>query len=370
MSSATQVTQETFHMQIDVDPAMETCWGLLLNRRAMADAPQLLVQGKNSYTLGRHQDCDIKLEGDEISEQHCHITQVAAGSVDADAMQLDGEFPATSSDPVIILQNLSANGTYLNSFRLGQGNTRLLVEGDEIDCGLHRLLFHRGPGAFVEETRDEIQQALDSQWDIREDLGRGNFSEVRLAVHRETAAKRAVKIVKRNRFDAKTVEAVRSEVDILRSVQHPNIVQLHEAVETQEGWYLFMELATGGDLAHYILTHDETQHGLEEPHARRLFMQMVEAVSVLHSKDIIHRDLKPDNFLITEDAQTVKLADFGLAKVAGTDTFMTFCGTPQYLAPEVQSKGVYDTRVDLFSLGGILFFMLSGTRPMRKEIYR
>ncbi|KAJ3218859.1 Checkpoint kinase 2 [Dinochytrium kinnereticum] len=178
------------------------------------------------------------------------------------------------------------------------------------------------------------ESPFQKRYDVRHELGRGNFATVKLAVDKQTGERCAVKIIERRRFsmNAKLLASFNREMEILKSLSHPNIVGYRNHFEEKGIIYLVQELVPSGDL--------------------------------LHKKHITHRDLKPDNFLIAENG-TLKLADFGLAK-GQTGVLNTVCGTPVYLAPEIlknASKKAYDNRVDLYSSGVILFYLLSGKVP-------
>ncbi|CAK0904221.1 unnamed protein product [Prorocentrum cordatum] len=172
---------------------------------------------------------------------------------------------------------------------------------------------------------------------------------------------------------ASMLERLRREADILFSLQHPNIVRLFDVVETPDCLYLVMELVEGGDLFEHIARHRR----LGEPEARYVFLQLVEALHI-HSKGVVHRDLKPDNILVDrasscEGRPHVKVSDFGHSKLIddGWAVAVTQVGTPQYWAPEVRDPSRrghgYDERVDLWSLGVVLYVMLEGTYPFESD---
>jgi len=225
------------------------------------------------------------------------------------------------------------------------------------------------------------EQWVRERWDTRTVIGSGHFSQVRLGVRVKDGEKFAVKVIDVGKFltfqnKRDSHLALTSEAEVLTTLQHPGIVRCHEWFDTGEKLYLVMELMLGGDLLQCII-----EHGcFSEARGRELFRQIVSAVGFLHERHIVHRDLKPENVLLTaKDPATActKLGDFGLARTTHrTQDCRTFCGTPQYLAPEVirtfrdqeaGAGGGYDQRADMWSLGVILYIMLSGMPPFEDE---
>ena len=163
-----------------------------------------------------------------------------------------------------------------------------------------------------------------------------------------------------------------NEVKILQSVNHPCLINLEGVIDTTNFLYIVLEFAEGGELFDKII--DKTK--LNEEEAKLHFYQMVSAIQYLHSKNICHRDLKPENVLLcsVDDCKPmVKITDMGLSKLVHSETVLkTFCGTPKYMAPEVVAgAGIpgcsYDLKVDCWSLGVILYILLSGTPPFSEE---
>lgn len=227
------------------------------------------------------------------------------------------------------------------------------------------------------------EQWVGDHWDMRTLLGSGNFSEVRLGVQvkKPGSEKCAVKVIDKKRFvqfqsKRESQLSLQSEAAILMRMDNPGIIRFFDWFETEEKLFIAMEFLSGGDLLQYIL-----ENGcFTENVARRLFKQIAGAVSYLHEKNIVHRDLKPENILLTSksvDDMKPKLADFGLARMnMKTKDCKTFCGTPHYFAPEVihtfrdrdaGQPGGYGKQADMWSLGVILYIMLSGIPPFEEE---
>jgi len=193
-------------------------------------------------------------------------------------------------------------------------------------------------------------------------LGHGHFATVYRGVHRESGEQVAIKAIAKSRTD---VSAIRREVAILQKVgSHRNVVALRDVFETEDEWYLVMELVTGGELFERLVK----QGPYSEKEASRLMQQIGEGVDWLHSQGVCHRDLKPENLLLSEpnDAGdiTVKICDFGLSVALGQEgTLDEKQGTWAYWAPEMFNSHGYGKEVDMWSLGVILYILLSGRHP-------
>ena len=153
---------------------------------------------------------------------------------------------------------------------------------------------------------------------------------------------------------------VRREIKILKSLRHPNIIQLYEIIEDMENIYLIMEYASKGELFNYIVEHTK----LQETEACRLYQQIISAMEYFHRLNIAHRDLKPEN-LFLDDNFNIKVGDFGLSNYFGSDCLLkTSCGSPCYAAPEMISDRPYSgITVDIWASGVVLYAMLCGYLP-------
>lgn len=162
---------------------------------------------------------------------------------------------------------------------------------------------------------------------------------------------------------------IMNEVMIMKNLQHPCVIKMHDIVDNADSVFIMLELMKGGDL----LTRIVSKKKLTEKVSKLFFIQMCYAVKYLHDKHITHRDLKPDNVLLQSDNEEtlIKVSDFGLSKFVQNDSVMrTLCGTPLYVAPEVLltgGRGSYTKKVDIWSLGVVLFTCLSGTLPFSDE---
>jgi len=207
---------------------------------------------------------------------------------------------------------------------------------------------------------------IQDKYDLKEEIGKGAFSVVHMAINKQDGSKVAVKCIDKKTATAEAdAKRLQTEVEILKRVHHPNIVGLKDMFETSEKLYLVMELVTGGELFDKIVEKGQ----YTEKDASVIVQKMLLAVEYLHSINIAHRDLKPENLLLRENDDTsVMLSDFGLSKIVGDATMMeTACGTPYYVAPEVLNASGYDKEVDLWSVGVITYLLLCGFPPFYGE---
>ncbi|XP_063692254.1 MAP/microtubule affinity-regulating kinase 3-like isoform X37 [Bolinopsis microptera] len=191
-------------------------------------------------------------------------------------------------------------------------------------------------------------------------IGKGNFAKVKLARHLPTGREVAVKVIDKTQMNQTSIQKLNREMKIMKRLNHPNIVRLYEVIETEKTLYLVMEYASGGEVFDYLVAHGR----MKEKEARQKFRQIVSAVQYCHQKGIIHRDLKAENLLLDAE-MNMKLADFGFSNefTAGTK-LDTFCGSPPYAAPELFQGKKYDgPEVDVWSLGVILYTLVSGSLP-------
>eukprot|EP01103_Thecamoeba_quadrilineata_P007028 TRINITY_DN16806_c0_g1_i1.p1 TRINITY_DN16806_c0_g1~~TRINITY_DN16806_c0_g1_i1.p1 ORF type:complete len:299 (-),score=84.51 TRINITY_DN16806_c0_g1_i1:120-1016(-) len=206
------------------------------------------------------------------------------------------------------------------------------------------------------------------KYKIDEELGRGAFSVVKLAVDRTTGERFAAKIIEKKTLGQDLIR-LETEIAILKQVQHPNIISLKETIDTKHYLFIITELVTGGELFDKIVELGS----YSEAKAAEVVRKMVSAIQYLHEKDIVHRDLKPENLLLKNDHDVteIKIADFGLSKIVSNKAFMqTACGTPGYVAPEVLKSQGYDKEVDLWSIGVITYILLCGFPPFYNEELR
>ncbi|WWC87531.1 uncharacterized protein L201_002421 [Kwoniella dendrophila CBS 6074] len=195
-------------------------------------------------------------------------------------------------------------------------------------------------------------------------LGEGEFGKVKLGVHTDYGVEVAIKLIKRGSLDDEVrASKVEREIDVLKTLKHPNIVRMFDVIDTEKYIGIVLEYAGGGELFEHILAN----RYLKEKDAQKLFAQLISGVDYLHRKHIVHRDLKLENLLLDKHRNII-ITDFGFANRfdhAQDDLMATSCGSPCYAAPElVVSEGLYvGSAVDIWSCGVILYAMLSGYLP-------
>ncbi|CRG95327.1 calcium dependent protein kinase 3, putative [Plasmodium gallinaceum] len=197
-----------------------------------------------------------------------------------------------------------------------------------------------------------------------EPLGKGTYGCVYKATDKLLKISRAVKVVSKKKL--KNIPRFRQEIDIMKNLDHPNVVKLLETFEDDEQIYLVMELCTGGELFDKIVK----KGCFIESYASFIMKQIYSVVNYLHIRNISHRDLKPENFLFYDKNpdSLIKIIDFGLASYfSDSNTEMkTKAGTPYYVAPQVLS-GSYDYKCDLWSAGVLFYILLCGYPPFYGE---
>ncbi|XP_069959168.1 serine/threonine-protein kinase SIK3 homolog isoform X2 [Cherax quadricarinatus] len=197
-------------------------------------------------------------------------------------------------------------------------------------------------------------------YEFEKTIGKGNFAVVKLATHKVTQSKVAIKIIDKTKIDADNLRKILREIEILKKLRHPYIIRLYQVMETERMIYLVTEYASCGELFDYVATHGK----MREREARTKFMQIVAALRYCHKRGIVHRDLKAENLLLDKDLN-IKLADFGFSNFyTPGELLSTWCGSPPYAAPELFEGKEYDgPKADVWSLGVILYVLVCGYLP-------
>ena len=218
-------------------------------------------------------------------------------------------------------------------------------------------------------------KSLFDKYEVHKKVGKGKFGLVKLGINKETRKEVAIKIMAKKNMDKSDLELAKTEIDILKISQHPNIIKLYDIYENENYIYIITEYCSGGDLLSYF---EHYQYQLTETKICEIIHKISMAIYFLHSYGIIHRDLKPENILMTDLTlqADLKLLDFGLSKIIGNEEKCTEpYGTLSFVAPEVLESKPYDKSVDLWSIGIITFLLLCGFLPFddkhsEKEIAR
>lgn len=295
---------------------------------------------------------ETKLLFSQISKQHFKVYKEQHET-------LPGEY-------LVKLEDLSSNGTYVNGVLVGKGNKYTLSNTSRI-C----LAEVKNEAFIFVDVKDMLSENNNLPKEFkknyclnRDRLGSGTNGIVRMGYVISTQVKVAVKIIKKKK-KLDVVKDVFYEAELMRRLNHPNIVKIFDVFDSDKTLCLVLELVQGGDLFDYI----KYAGHIEECLAKSRFMDLIEALIYLHRKNIVHRDIKPENILLTSrDIANCqfKLTDFGLSRLVADHSLMhTMCGTPLYSAPEVFNADVlgYTDAVDVWSLGCVLFVMLSATSP-------
>ncbi|KAL2834518.1 cytochrome P450 [Aspergillus cavernicola] len=299
------------------------------------------------YLVGRHPECDLVLHIPTVSNRHFLV------------------FPENKrGDTVAILEDLSSNGTFINDAIVGRNKHRELEDGDEVTI-LDEVRF------VFRHPRTKNINGFRQQYRVLQQLGKGHFATVYLCVQRATGTQYAVKMFEKRAGDSQKSqnESLMQEIGLLMSVSHRNLLCLKDTFDENDGVYLVLELAPEGELFNMIISKQR----FTENENRHIFLQIFDGLKYLHDRGIVHRDIKPENILIADKKLSVKLGDFGLAKIIGEDSFTTtLCGTPSYVAPEILQETrcrKYTKAVDIWSLGVVLYICLCGFPPFSDELY-
>ncbi|KAK0618231.1 CAMK/RAD53 protein kinase [Bombardia bombarda] len=298
------------------------------------------------YLIGRHPECDIVIDDPIVSNRHCLIFTENKGN-----------------DTVAILEDLSSNGTFVMEAMVGRNQRRELKEHDEIALLDKARFVFRYP-------KSRHTSAFLQQYTPLEKLGKGHFAEVYLCVEKSTGMRYAVKIFTKTPGveERSKNEGLQQEIAVLMGVSHPNVLCLKDTFNEPNAVYLVLELAPEGELFNFIVKKQK----LTEAECRKLFTQLFQGIKYLHDRNIVHRDIKPENILLVDKDLHVKIADFGLAKIIGEESFTTtLCGTPSYVAPEILAENrhrKYTKAVDVWSLGVVLYICLCGFPPFSDEL--
>ncbi|EAL60640.1 hypothetical protein DDB_G0293656 [Dictyostelium discoideum AX4] len=390
--------------ELSSTPIDENDIGLLVSlNQEISSNIHVKIKIEENITIGRSKTCNIVVPELIVSGKHCIITR-------ADAIE-----NGNTNYGLLMIQDQSTNGTFINGKLIGKGKSRLLKNGDklclgkstkEIDISFlyksnysNQLLLssstnnlnNSGTAQYIWERKD-IKDDILKDYDFIKELGSGNFSVVYEGVNKNTGKRVAIKhlnLSKINTHTPKFKSQLNREIEILKFINHENVVEIYDIFYTKDQQLFFiLELANGGELYNKIGFNEPL---LNENQSKFIFKQILNAVSYLHSKGIAHRDLKPENILFDsygDDYLKIKITDFGLARfIHEGELAKTLCGSPLYVAPEVilslHHKNKYGTNsssssqsptkdinsvgygksCDAWSLGAILYIVLCGTPP-------
>ena len=336
----------------------------------LSDPFNLVELIEDNYTFGRDIDCTVCFE-----ENPGGIQVPNFGAISKKHFEVYRYFPeGQDSAYLTYLTDLSSNGTFVNGVKIGKNKSHILKNQSVISMSMKKnksYLFYDK----LESSKSDIPNLpirFTSIYALTTTLGRGACGEVRLAFRITNGERYALKIIEIKRFqrDNSAMKSALAELKILQKMDNPGIIRIFDCFQTETHFLILLEYLAGGELFDKIVQIGK----FKENDAKFVFYQILLAMRYLHSKGITHRDLKPENILLVtnENDSIVKITDFGLSRVVGEGSLMkTLCGTPSYLAPEVilsaEVKG-YGPECDCWSLGVILFIILSGYPPFSNEL--
>jgi MAP/microtubule affinity-regulating kinase len=199
-------------------------------------------------------------------------------------------------------------------------------------------------------------------------IGSGSYAIVWMATNRKTSQRVAIKIYEKIKLlDPEKLKNVKNEIEILKQLDHPNIIKLHQEFETFRQIHIVMEYIGTTSLSEFLKKRQGKK--LTEPEAKVIFKQVASAIHYIHQKEIIHRDIKLENILI-ESFSNVKLIDFGFAAHPNATSISgVLCGTPAYMSPEILGKeeGQTGYPADIWAMGILLYQLLEGDFPFKGQ---
>ncbi|NXQ18155.1 MYLK2 kinase, partial [Peucedramus taeniatus] len=218
------------------------------------------------------------------------------------------------------------------------------------------------PAPFAHRTVTLRSASVSSQFSLssKDILGGGKFGEVHTCTEKETGLKLAAKVIRKQ--GAKDKEMVLLEIDVMNQLNHHNLIQLYDAIETPREIILFMEFVEGGELFERIIDDD---YHLTEVDCMVFVRQICEGIRFMHHMGVLHLDLKPENILcVAATGHMVKIIDFGLARRYNpNEKLKVNFGTPEFLSPEVVNYEQVSYSTDMWSMGVITYMLLSGLSP-------
>ncbi|XP_055591092.1 ovarian-specific serine/threonine-protein kinase Lok isoform X2 [Uranotaenia lowii] len=359
----TQTQNTGLWSQIESQPVDNVIWGRLYAKNLKIKSLDLCNE---EFKAGRNETNDLCIGKAHLPDKILSRISKVHFSLKKDLTDM--------SSPTYIYDE-SRNGTFLNGLLIGH-QKKMIIKNDDIIALSHptyKALVYKD---LTPCEAKGLPKEISESYYVGRKLGSGACGVVHLVYDTKTCTPYAMKHVVKNMLAEcskpkilNDPQRVMNEVNIMKSLEHPCVIKMHDIVNRPDSVYMVLEFMKGGDL----LTRITSNKFLSEKTSKLFFLQMCHAVKYLHAKGITHRDLKPDNILLENDDEEtlLKVSDFGLSKFVQKDSVMrTLCGTPLYVAPEVLStggKGSYTRKVDIWSLGVVLFTMLSGTLPFSDE---
>uniref|UniRef100_UPI00398EA67F NUAK family SNF1-like kinase 1 n=1 Tax=Pristiophorus japonicus TaxID=55135 RepID=UPI00398EA67F len=262
-------------------------------------------------------------------------------------------------------------GSSVDTMKKEKGKEGRMVTRERYDCSEKQGWGEMpAPGSKFGQTvkKHQHKHNLKHRYHILQTLGRGAYGKVKKAQERATGRTVAIKSVRKDKVQEELDRIhIQREMEIMSSLNHPNIIRIYEVFENKDKIIIVMDYCSNGELYDYVNEH----HRLSENEARKAFRQIVSAIHYCHKKGIVHRDLKLENILLDENFN-VKLADFGLSNLYHKDQLLeTYCGSPLYASPEIVNGFPYQgPEVDCWALGVLLYTLVYGTMPFGSRNYK
>ena len=238
----------------------------------------------------------------------------------------------------------------------------------------HSLIGNNNTLTPKKEKKQPLFTGQIKDYIIKKEIGKGSYAVVKQALHRPSQMRVAIKMYdKISLFDIQKKNSVNREIEVLKIINHENVLKLYEVIETSKYINVITELIFGVSLLDLI--KNKKTHRIEEAECKKIFYQIVSGINYCHIKNISHRDIKLENILWNEKEEKAKIIDFGFGVKSQKNVYQKFfCGTPSYMPPEIVLKKKYIAQyADIWSLGVLLYTMLCGAFPFRagneEELY-
>ena len=224
------------------------------------------------------------------------------------------------------------------------------------------------PCKNLSENAQALEMDVLENYNIWSDIGKGSYATVKLATHKITVKKCAIKIYSKKSLEDPTLKKnVNREIKILKKINHHNIVEFYEEINGKNNLYIVMEYVKGISLSNHLTTKGLKR--LDEGEACEIFTQLISALDYCHSRNITHRDIKLENIQLDLHFN-VKLIDFGFATCfSNQKKSLIFCGSPSYMAPEIINKQEFSgPPVDIWAAGIVLYLLVTGSFPFKSNV--
>ncbi|CAD8057148.1 unnamed protein product [Paramecium sonneborni] len=215
-----------------------------------------------------------------------------------------------------------------------------------------------------------IQRNFSQNYTLLKKIGQGNFADVHQATNKFDGAEYAIKCFKKCKLKESVDRlSIIKEISIMKKIQNESVIKLYEVFEGDDCLYLVLEYLRGGELHQYI----KKSPPFTEEKCSKLIFRILKAVYQIHEKGILHRDLKPENIMLRnkDDLDNICIGDFGLADhyTSSGQYLFTRCGTPGYVAPELLQDKLYDFKIDIYSVGILMYILIVGKSPFDGKDY-